>query len=596
MTKRPLILVTTFLLIFTVCFSIQSTLAETEPAAGKTAKETSNVSKISRIRFHKHDKHTRIVLDTNSKISYGLASQNIPPALILELTDTDISDLKKKSLNVNGERVMSIVATSPTRGNVKITIQTKLIRDYRVFTLTKPFRIVIDIKEKTLTGYREPRTISHPRVTEVDVQEEIEDESYEDYTDIQSDATERSGPFVKINGYIGNESSYRISDTREMTKSRNILKLKLRGELTDKVSYRIGGRSYYDAVFDMTGNYPDNVEDDQETETELRETYLDISRGNMDLRLGKQTIVWGEAVGLFFADVVNAKDLREFVLPDFNYIRKPQWSGLLEYTGDLSHLEFIWIPKLEFNDYGVSGSEFPVALAVPEGVSPSVASAVEPASNFKNSEYGTRLSYFMSGWDLSLFYLYTWDKEGANFRVINSATSYTFTPTYKRLRISGMTVAKEIKDIIFKAEVIYTSGKYFALLDSADADGVTKADYIDYLIGMDYTFFDDLEANFQFMQRVIPDHDGRFFRQDHIRNTGSVRLKTGLFDNAVEPELMVISSLEELDIMIRPKVGFTFKDNWRLYVGADIFAGESDGVFGQYKDKDRIYTEIGYSF
>ena len=63
----------------------------------------------------------------------------------------------------------------------------------------------------------------------------------------------------------------------------------------------------------------------------MRETYLDVSAGDWDFRLGRQQIVWGEMVGLFFADVVSAKDLREFVLPDFDYLRIPQWSVRTEY-------------------------------------------------------------------------------------------------------------------------------------------------------------------------------------------------------------------------------------------------------------------------
>jgi len=39
------------------------------------------------------------------------------------------------------------------------------------------------------------------------------------------------------------------------------------------------------------------------------------------VRLGRQQIVWGEAIGTFVTDVVNPKDFREFVLPDFSELR-----------------------------------------------------------------------------------------------------------------------------------------------------------------------------------------------------------------------------------------------------------------------------------
>ncbi|VAV85715.1 hypothetical protein MNBD_DELTA01-1796 [hydrothermal vent metagenome] len=610
MTKRLCIVIAILALVFSTCLftlvsyaqkdaPLKKTNDKTTSSATGKARQKATTPKIKRIRFHRHNKYTRVVIDVSEAAQYALASQNTPPALIIDLLQADISELKKKVLNVGGERIKAIEVVKLGWGIARVTIKTKFIRDYRIFKLKDPSRIVIDIKEKTITGYREPRPTKRPRAQEAELPDEIPDkidESYDDYPAQPGETPGRSERTIKISGFVGNETAYRISDKRELTKSRNTLKLNLRGELTDNISYRIGGRSYYDAVFDMTGNYPDNVEKDQETELELRETYLDVSLGNMDLRIGKQTIVWGEAVGLFFADQVNAKDLREFVLADFDDIRKPQWSALVEYTGDLSHLEFVWIPVLEFNDYGESGSEFPVAIAVPMGVTPTVASTDEPANNFNNSELGARFSYFLGGWDLTVFHLYTWDKTATNYRSITSPTLHTFNPNHERLNISGFTVATEIRNIIFKTEFTYIKGKRFSIIDSSDSDGIVQADYIDYLIGMDYTILKKVEMNIQFMQKIIPDHDGRFFREEHIKNTASFRLKTGFYDNIIEPEILILSNLEETDLMIRPKVSFRGGQNWQLAVGADIFAGEEDGLFGQYDKNDRAYMKIDYNF
>ncbi len=87
--------------------------------------------------------------------------------------------------------------------------------------------------------------------------------------------------------------------------------------MSSDINFTLRGRFFYDAVFDWTDNYSEKVEEDQEADSDLRDAFMDISLGNWDFRLGKQQIVWGEAVGIFMADVVNAKDLREFILPDF---------------------------------------------------------------------------------------------------------------------------------------------------------------------------------------------------------------------------------------------------------------------------------------
>jgi hypothetical protein len=41
---------------------------------------------------------------------------------------------------------------------------------------------------------------------------------------------------------------------------------------------------------------------------------LQYKRNKFQLRFGNQQLVWGEAFGFFFADIINPKDTREFGL------------------------------------------------------------------------------------------------------------------------------------------------------------------------------------------------------------------------------------------------------------------------------------------
>ena len=50
------------------------------------------------------------------------------------------------------------------------------------------------------------------------------------------------------------------------------------------------------------------------------------------------------------------------------------------------------------------------------------------------------------------------------------------------------------------------------------------------------------------------------------------------------------------DWLLRPRVTWNFERNWRLAIGADIFDGPPLGMFGQYDNRDRLYSEVRYSF
>ena len=406
---------------------------------------------------------------------------------------------------------------------------------------------------------------------------------------------------ISIHGYVKNETAYRTHSPSEFTKAKNIFFASTEGKLSPSLGYKISGRAYYDAVFDLTDTYTEDVEDDQEDEVELRDTYLDFSSGNFDVRLGKQQIVWGEAVGLFFADVVNPKDLREFILPDFNEIRIPMWAVNTEYYMGENYFQLVWIPVLKFNELGVPGSEFEFATpAVPYGTSVNYKSKKKPSDNLKNSEYGIRFSRLIAGWDLSAFWFHGYDYFPVLFRTIDidpltSGINITVRPEYRRLNIFGGTFSKEVKDAIFKGEFIYNRGKYFFASDLSDTDGVIKRDFLDYLLGVDYTFFQKIDTNFQFMQRIIFNHCESMI-DDRTKTSFSIWLKTGFFDNRLEPEVFFVSSLRKINLMVRPRITYKINDNWTGVLGADIFGGDHDTDFGQFDTKDRVYIELRYDF
>ena len=404
-----------------------------------------------------------------------------------------------------------------------------------------------------------------------------------------------NGLNLQTHGSLKNETAARIRTPKEFTKLRNQLILAESGKLSENTTFKVSGRFWYDAVYDGTDNYPENVESDQEYLYELRDTYLDYSNGPFDVRLGKQQIVWGEAVGLFFADVVNAKDLREFVLPDFDMIRIPDWGMDLEYGKDNFHAEFIWLPAPQFNKYGVIGSEFAYPFPLPPNTSFTYVDPLEPKDSFNNGEAGVRLSYLINGWDVSGFYLYTWDKTPVMYRTIN-ANVFDFHPGYKRLNIIGTTFSKELSDAVVKGEFVYNHKGNFSLFDANDSDGIIRRDFLEYVLGVDYTFFGKIDTNLQFMQRVIFGYDKRIVNERHVRNAVSLRIDKGFLNNALDAEFFIIAGLETLDLMCRPRLTYTFQNNWKFRVGLDIFDGRASGIFGKFDRKSRAYAELTYSF
>ena len=413
------------------------------------------------------------------------------------------------------------------------------------------------------------------------------------------EALERRAPsaWPAWHGFVRSELAYTYADPEHWSKLLVRGELDGEGTLSDRVRYRIGARLDYDFVYDATHFYPPDVRRDQRVNVLLRENYLDIGAGDWDFRVGRQHIVWGEMVGLFFADVVSAKDLREFILPDFDTLRIPQWAGRAEYFKGDFHAEAIWIPVPSYDNIGKPGAEFfPAAPPPPPGFATLYDNEQFPERRLAHTNYGLRLSTLRNGWDVSGFYYRSMDTSATFYRQIVSDPEPAFVYQARHDRISqlGGTVSKDLGAAVFKAEAVYTDGRRYNVLRIDDDDGVVKQNTLDLVGGLDFALPADTRLNLQLFDRVFFAHDPDIIPKRN--EPGFSVLVNRKLGDRLEAEVLWIASLARTDWLLRPKIVWSFQPDWRLIFGADIFDGPSLGFFGQYANRDRVYTELRYSF
>ena len=406
-------------------------------------------------------------------------------------------------------------------------------------------------------------------------------------------------PSTGWRGYLQFDLAYTYEDPEHWSKARTRLEIGRQGRLNDMVKYKVTGRIEYDAVFDIERNfYPFEVKNDRRREFQVRETYLDISTGgDLEFRLGRQHIVWGEVPGLFFADVVSAKNLREFLLQDFDALRIPQWAARADYYKGDFHFEAIWIPRPTINQIGKPGDDFfPFPPPPPPGFAPVFQGETKPDRDLSNSNYGARMSMLKSGWDVSAFGYRSIDADATFYRdvVAGPVPSFIYRPRHDRLTQFGGTVTKDLGEAVLKAEVVYNRNKGFSVQRIADADGVVKLDFFDYLVGFDFTLPADVRLNTYVFQRHFVDYDDDIVPDR--TESGVTALLSKKFGSTVEAQALFITSLNRSDWMFRPRVTWNFAKNWRMNVGADVLHGPQLGFFGRFTRSDRVYADLRLSF
>lgn len=404
---------------------------------------------------------------------------------------------------------------------------------------------------------------------------------------------------MPVYGYFQSEFAWTYSDPRHWSKVLGRLELGTEGRFGQGGKWKLSGRVDYNPVYDLTDFYHSGVGDKQRLGLQLRETYVDFATGDWEWRVGRQHVVWGEMVGLFFADVVSVKDSREFILPDFQILRIPQWAVRSEYFSGDFHAELVWIPFAGYDEIGEpfdpgrpgAGTDFYPYPLSPAGM-PIIRKEVKPANGLDHTNFGARLSRLVGGWDLSGFYYTSMDSAPTFLR--DATAQNVFTPVHKRIWQAGGTLAKDLGTFVLKAEAVYTDGRQFNVTNLTDSDGVVAQNTLDWAVGLDFNPSSDTRLNTQFFQRVYFDHEADI-NFDRFENAFSILVHRDL-PRSWEADVLLISSLNRSDWLLRPKATWKFERDWRAVFGLDIFKGPPTGIFGQYDANDRVYAELRRDF
>ena len=445
---------------------------------------------------------------------------------------------------------------------------------------------------------------------------------------------------LSLGGYLKNETAFRVREPRSITKVRNIAQLN--GAYTFSPDYRLSfsGWAYHDLAYDLfdyqtiSGRFArdqeqplvfiDNLAQEKDSPVaELREFYLDMFYDRLDVRVGKQFVVWGVLEGVRITDEINPIDFRELILPDLLDYRIPLWTLKLDYYGDNSDYQFLWIPDIEFHKAAPPGSEWELLQDITDPDGNLITRY--PASTLRNSEVGLRVSTSLLGADVSFSYFYTWDDFPVLFRsaIIESALEPTFFPTFTRVNIYGATMVRPLGLGVLKAEAAFVPDKYFGLRNDTDRDGdgflddqgVLQRKHIRWGLGYDFSRW-GFDFSPAITQWIILDHDDQLI-QDAFDTSLTLFARRPIPRYSAVFQVLIIGLVNLEELYLKPKVTLNVTNHFQISTGFDLFFGEksrlgvsggsspltgtnaieqSPQFFGNFRGNDRIFAEFRYTF
>ena len=151
--------------------------------------------------------------------------------------------------------------------------------------------------------------------------------------------------------YIAHRSSVGTSYTG-VSRLRMRLNLELDVELPRDWEMRAAGYVFYDPIFAIHGRdqYTAEVLDLYAWEVDSLDVYVQGSlTDDLDLKLGRQVVIWGRSDTIRILDVLNPLDQREPGRVDIEELRRPVTMARFDYYVEQWNLAAILIPEIRFD-------------------------------------------------------------------------------------------------------------------------------------------------------------------------------------------------------------------------------------------------------
>ena len=302
----------------------------------------------------------------------------------------------------------------------------------------------------------------------------------------------------------------------------------------------------------------------ERTGLELREAYLSYAKGNFDLRVGRQIVVWGVADGL------RAK-----------------------YTRGSVTLEAVCNPVADFFVLPTDERN-PWAIRLPSATLPYTTDleSGKPEKKIKNMEFGGRASVNLSGIDFSVSALRTWNKLPALCPALSGdGRTLHINGQYRRMTMLGADCSLPVGQFVLRAEVAEYIGE---AQGSGLGQNAMRRNTLNALAGVDWYPGNDWNISVQYCHKYT---SGNLAALSVYRNAGlaTARLSKELLHNTLKLSTFAYIDVASGGIFNRLSASYSLNDDIELTAGYDYFHANK-GKFAMYGKNSEAWVKMKYSF
>jgi len=414
-----------------------------------------------------------------------------------------------------------------------------------------------------------------------------------------------------------------------------------------KAKYHLVGRFMYEGVYNV-GPQPFKDVCDQDKENidkfkqayDLWEAYMDLSRGPLFVRIGRQSLAWGETDVFRLLDGINPLD-NTFggVFEDLDDRRIPLWMLRGSYNfgrvGPVSALtvEGFWVPgNWDSRVAPVSPAGTPYAAPQPESPIPTV--VLTPSKVMSNSRWGVRVMGLLAdNYNLSIGHYRSYlDIPALRLGVGDTPMDAWTEISYPDVQVTGGSLSfwEQRTDVIVRTELAWFWDEPVFIpeintplvplpipipgIPGLPANGeIPKKDMLKWVIGLDKNIWirplnhkRTFMVSLQYFGTWVQDYDERmrvplalypdatqFTSAKEVEGMFTFLVNTDYYGGDIIPQMVVAYDARGV-FMFQPSVNFILEP-FRIMVQYSGIVGNMAG-FGAYRDRDQITFIFSYLF
>ena len=128
-----------------------------------------------------------------------------------------------------------------------------------------------------------------------------------------------------------------------------------------------------------------------------------------------------------------------------------------------------------------------------------------------------------------------------------------------------------------------------------DADGIANSPELSYVLGLDWSGLEDTFISAQLFQSWVIEATSGITR-DKLDTTMTLLLRRTFLYDTLTADVLLLQSINQGDGLLRPKITYNWQDNLTTWIGADIFYGNKDALFGEFGKNSRVQVGLELAF